>query len=318
MSIKYLRIINSKGLSIYSEVFPKSDENPFFEENSNDLDFIVNSLYANLQSNFPKNQYLCRIEEAQNVPKGLFVYFFIEHYDLFIFFSNLDDLKDYTKVKEISNAVEKRKEERSFYKGIVISDFDDVQGPVPIFNGSELKEDLLAVLAVQGTTVLGMGMETMPSHVVGPVPIPSNPELSTLIRGFQRPAPSSNDPRIQLGGRPTIIFIVLESHITLHKETLDFIDSFLTQWIYSDAIKEFFDQDDLKQLAIGLEQLIILTLDLIRLRDIQTSHLRDLVKFYVSENIFLKQEIIHLRNKLVTKSSSSLKTTTKKKKSSKR
>ena len=226
-------------------------------------------------------------------------------------------MTDYSSLSKVTEAIRKRKEDRSFFKGIVISDFDDVQGPVPIFNASELEEDFLAVLAVQGTTVLGMGMQSMPNHIVGPVPIPSNPELSTLIRGFQRPAPSSTDPRIQLGGRPTMIFMIIESRITLHKETLDFIDSFLSQWIYSEAVKEFLEDEDLKQMSIDLEQLIILALDLIHLRDIQTVHLRELVKFYASENMLLKQEIAHLRTRLSVKSSPSTKKTTKKRKTTK-
>ncbi len=296
MSIKYLRIVNSKGLAVYSENYSKSD--PFFKENSNDLEFIINNLYADLQLNYPNKLSLRKVEEAPNLPKGLYVYFFIEHYDLFIFFSDQGDLANISGIKKLTDAVTLRKTERSFFKGIVVSDFDDTQGPIPIFNASELEEDFLAVLAVQGTTVLGMGMTSMPSNIVGPVPIPSSTELSTLIRGFQRPAPHSEDPRVQLGGRPTTIFIIIDTQIILHKETLDFIDSFLTQWIVSDAVKEFFEEDDLKQMAIDLEQLVILSQDLILLRDIQSSHLKDLLIFYTTENMFLKQEIAHLRARL--------------------
>lgn len=316
-TIKYLRVVNSKGLTVFSETYTES-KNPFFKENNNDLEFIVNSLYADLQLNFPSKIKLRRVEEVQNVPKGLYCYFFIEHYDLFIFFSTQKDMTDYTSLSKVTEAIRKRKEDRAFFKGIVVSDFDDVQGPVPIFNASELEDDFLAVLAVQGTTVLGMGMESMPSNIVGPVPIPANPELSALIRGFQRPAPSSDDPRIQKGGRPTMIFMIMDSSITLHKETLDFIDSFLTQWIYSDAIKEFLDEEDLEQMSIDLEQLIILALDLIHLRDVQTIHLRELVKFYASENMILKQEIAHLRAKISGKSSTRVKKTTKKRKTNKK
>ena len=313
MTIHYLRILNSKGLTVYSNKF--NSKNSFFEEGANDLEFIVNKLYADLQANYPNKIKLRLVDKPDNVPEGSFVYFFIESYDLYIFFSDQGDLSDYSALKEITKTIESRKEERAFYKGVVISDFDDTQGPIPIYNGSILEEELLSVLAVQGTTVLGMGMTSMPNNIVGPVPIPTNPKLSALIRGFLRPAPSSEDPRIQLGGRPTTIFIIIDSQVILHKETLDFIDVFLSQWIYSDAVKEFFDDDDLKQMSEDLGQLIILALDLIRLRDIQTSHLRDLLKFYASENMILKQEIAHLRSQLQPKPNKTIKKTTKASKS---
>lgn len=311
MTIKYLRIINSKGLAVYSENYSKSD--PFFKEDNNDLEFIINNLYADLQLNYPGKLSLRRVDETPNLPKSLFVYFFIEHFDLFIFFSNQADLVDISGLTKLQNAINLRKAERSFFKGIVVSDFDDTQGPIPIFNRSSLEEDFLAILAVQGTTVLGMGMTTMPSNIVGPVPIPSNTELSTLIRGFQRPAPHSEDPRVQLGGRPTTIFIIIDSQITLHKESLDFIDTFLTQWIASEAVKEYLEDEDLKQMSIDLEQLLILSQDLIRLRDIQSSHLKELLIFYTTENMLLKQEIAHLRTRLSKKTTkASTKATTKK------
>ena len=309
----YLRVVNSRGLTVFSENYTK--KNPFFEENNNDLEFIVNNLYADLQSNFPNKLKLRLIEEVSNLPEGLWVYFFIEHYDLFIFFSDIENLTDISNIKEITKAIDLRQTERSFYKGVVVADFDDTQGPIPIYNGSALDDDFLSVLAVQGTTVLGMGMTSMPSHIVGPIPIPSNSELSTLIRGFQRSAPGSEDPRIQLGGRPTTIFIIIESKIILHKETLDFIETFLSQWIYSDAVKEFFEEEDLKQMSIDLEQLIVLAQDLIRLRNLQSSHIKDLLKFYTTENMILRQEIAHLRSKLSAKTK---KSTTKKKKEMKK
>lgn len=324
MSIDYLRVINSKGLSVISEAFEK--KNDFYQEGSNDLEFIINNLYANLQSNFPSKLSLRLVEEAPNIPNGIYAYFFIEHYDLYIFFSKEGNLTEYSSIKEISQIVNERQSEMSFFRGVVVTDFSDTEGPVPLYNGSELEDDFLSVLAVQGTTVLGMGMTSIPNHIVGPVPIPANSELSALIRGFQRPAPGSEDPRIQLGGRPTTIFIIIEAQIILNKEILDFIDTFLSQWINSGAVKEFFDEDDLKDLTIDLRHLVILAQDLIRLRDIQTSHLKDLVKFYTSENAMLKQEIIHLRDQLhphpkkrakahkSSKTTRTPKTTTKKKK----
>lgn len=316
LTIQYLRVLNSKGLNVYSDKF--KSKNPYFEEMNNDLEFIVNKLYADLQTNYPSKIKLRLVDEPGTVPDGSFVYFFIESYDLYIFFSDQEDLADYSTIPELKKVINERKNERSFYKGVVIADFDDTQGPIPIFNDSELEEELLSVLAVQGTTVLGMGMTAIPNHIVGPVPIPANPKLSALIRGFQRPAPHSDDPRIQLGGRPTTIFIIIDSQVILHKETLDFIDVFISQWIFSEAIKENFEEEDLKQMSIDLGQLIILATDLIRLRDIQTSELRELLKFYTSENMILKQEITHLRSKLNPTTRSRAKKTTQKKKRTKK
>ena len=88
------------------------------------------------------------------------------------------------------------------------------------------------------------------------------------------------------------------------------METFLSQWIYSDAVKEFLEEDDLKQMAIDLEQIIVLAQDLIRLRDIQSSHIKDLLKFYTTENMILRQEIAHLRLRLQAKGK---KATTKKK-----
>ena len=311
-----MRVINSRGLSIISQTFDK--KNPFFEEGSNDLEFIINNLYANLQSNFPKKINLRLIEDTQTLPEGIFAYFFIEHYDLYIFFSKENNLTEYASIKEISNVISERAIDRSFFKGVVVSDFDDTQGPVPIYNASDLDEDFLSILAVQGTTVLGMGMTSIPNHIVGPVPIPANPELSALIRGFQRPAPNSSDPRVQLGGRPTTIFMIIDSQIILHKETLDFIDTFLGQWINSGAVKEILEDEDLEEMSVNLGQLIILAQDLIKLRDIQTSNLKELVKFYTTENMLLKQEIAHLRSQLNPVRKNIAKSTQKKKKTTKK
>ena len=163
-----------------------------------------------------------------------------------------------------------------------------------------------------------MGMTRIPNNIVGPVPIPSNTDLYAVIRGFQRPAPNSIDPRVQLGGRPTTIFMIIDSQVILHKETLDFIDTFLGQWINSGAVKEILEDDDLQEMSVNLGQLIILAQDLIKLRDIQTSNLKELVKFYTTENMLLKQEIAHLRSQLNPVRKTTTKSTQKKKKAIKK
>jgi hypothetical protein len=298
--IKALFILNSNGLKVES-LIKKTDS--FFHTGNTQLEELISSIFVHYQYNYPVSSMPVEIVD-QNLPSGVVGYHFVHAYDLFITFFEEKPDRDLTKLSEVIKLISLRQSLRSFYKGIVVADFDDTMGPVPIYNNSPLEEGETTMLAVQGTTVLGMGMTTIPAQLVGPVPVPRRPNYSFMAFGYQRPAPGSNDPRILSVGRPAIIFLILDHVDTLDKEVKDFAESYLFQWVQAEvAQQEILNLADLARLHDNLMKIIILAKDLVRLRTIQIAEIKELLIRSSTENLLLKEEISHLKAQLEAKKS---------------
>ncbi|MHA2366418.1 MAG: hypothetical protein ACXAC7_20845 [Candidatus Hodarchaeales archaeon] len=301
--LKVIFLLNSRGLKVYSKILGK--EKYLHDETSN-FELIISTIYANLQENFPKEFEITEFKEIE-LPKGLQCYFYVHEFDLMVLFSS-KALKSLPKDPIVNELLEKRQQSRSFYKGLCVADFDDTSGPIPIFNHSMLNESEQAMLSVQGTTVLGMGMTEMPVTLVGPVPVPTAPELSFLGFGYQRPAPKSEDPRILKGGRPATLFLIIDTAENIGKEVRDFVETFLFQWTQSNVgMQEKLLDDDLERLDDNIQQTITLAKDIISVRKSQEQNIRELLRIYASENLLLRDEIRSLKDQLQQLSTSKVK-----------
>jgi len=187
--------------------------------------------------------------------------------------------------KELTDLYKLRKSMKDRFLGVLFCDFDDMQGPVPVFNNSPLEEVTTYQLAAQGMSLAAMGQSELPKYVVGPIPVPGSTEYQTLVYSFTRPVMDSEDPRIIAGGRPGILFMIFNLE-KLETDVLEFLEAFLTQWKASPDVSP----DGLEDLSENVRLTITLAWDLIKYREKQNEYLRELVTKYYSELILLRQE----------------------------
>jgi len=293
--IEALVLLNSQGLKIASEVF--SNKTFFLGENQA-LDLVLNTVYSHLNLDFPEKLPVTVIDFE--LIEGIFGAYFVEKKEIYFIFSNtvIKRPKMLLKDKKIVKFIDNRQKELRFFNGIFISDWQDSAGPVPLYNKSTLDDETLTLLAVQGTTILGMGMNEVPNQLVGPIPVPKT-VLSFIVYMYKRTASESSDSRIVSKGRPTTIFIILElveGNDRLDKETQEFIKTFLEQYVRSEqAQEEFLYEEDLDQLNIDLKQTVLLAKDLITMRTLKEGELSKLLHSYASENMLMKSEIVELK-----------------------
>ncbi|MFW9993730.1 MAG: hypothetical protein ACFFD4_16910 [Candidatus Odinarchaeota archaeon] len=195
--------------------------------------------------------------------------------------------------EEVIRLIELRKAMKEQFLGIVFSDWLDDQGPVPVYNSSPLDEATSMQMAAHSLSMAAMGQKELPSHVIGPIPVPGSSVYQSLVYTFTRQVNDSQDPRIQLGGRPGTLFLIFKME-KIDKEVLDFIEGFLVQWKEEADVSE----SGLENLAESLCMTITLAWDLLKYQEEQNVYLRELVTRYYSELILLRQENLSLRMKL--------------------
>jgi regulator of replication initiation timing len=229
--------------------------------------------------------------------------------------------KDFTinnilKDEFIAEKIAERKNKLKFFIGMIVSEFRDDIGPAPLYSKMNLEEvkfteEQLTLLSVQGTTLLGMGQKQMPKYLIGPVPVPHS-DYFFLAFSYHRLSDESSDPRIQKIGRPTVIFIMLDSVATKEKEMIDFLELFLSHWSMTEiGRQEFIDTEDFDRLFRDIRNTIYLAKDLIAVRNIQQEEFKLLFTQYSTENILLRSQNEELRNKLSHKRLNELKSSKK-------
>ena len=301
--LEAIYLLNSRGLSVNKEVF--SDHKYFVEDGDSSVEDILVSIFYTLNFNFPDIKTISPIAKKDyKTPSGIYGYYLVKYYDLFILFTNKKvlkkDLKSLQNHETVKKFIEKREETISYYKGLFVSDYSEVQGPIPYFNKSPISDETQFLLAVQGVTVLGMGLaDYSKTQLAGPLPVPKSSKYSFLVFLYHRPAPDSEDPRIQQNGRPATLFMIVDATENIDKEVMNFTQTFLEQWAASEAAnKTVLDIVDLQRVNVDLQRIIQLARDLVYIRSIQESKFRKLLVAYSTEIMLLKDENTSLREKL--------------------
>ncbi|MHA2367077.1 MAG: hypothetical protein ACXAC7_24205 [Candidatus Hodarchaeales archaeon] len=301
--LEALFLVNSRGLKVKTKIFSEIEDyiGEIIEEET--LDNFLMSIYSDLNIDFPDSLSLILFGSDIDLPDGVFGAYFVLNSDIYFILTNTEiiDKQKLVNLPEVKQFIEERQKKVKFYKGLVIADYSEKEGPIPTFNRSPLSQNKeLPLLAVQGITVLGMGMDDIPKyHLAGPLPVPGNTNYSFLCYMYYRPAPDSPDPRISASGRPATLFLIIEPCENVEKEILDFTKTFLDQWIISTAAnKKKLENKDLDQLNIDLQRIVLLAKDLLYLRTIRESEIRKMLQITASENVLLRHEVEELKAKL--------------------
>ena len=93
--------------------------------------------------------------------------------------------------------------------GLVIGWMDDREGPKPIFETPGFSENMADLLAIQGTTMIGLGSDFQ-EGLFGPIPVPNEIEFEALVYTYLIDAPNSTDPRMVEHGRPCFLFLIFQ------------------------------------------------------------------------------------------------------------
>ncbi len=224
--------------------------------------------------------------------------------DLYILLA--DELIDVTEVgMKLQTWVKIRNQQRELLQGLVISAFDDIEGPKVVYERSNLSSDESLLLAVQGQTVSALGRST--DYSIGfrePLNVPNREDLQHLSYHCLQPAPDSTDPRIAKMGRMTVIYLLFQSNFPYVKEDhfLTFVEGFLDEWVYNwNAQKEkhgVYPPEIFDELLEDLRSTISVAIDLTTHEDREVANLKKLVMDLLTQNKVLQSDIRRLREKI--------------------
>ncbi|MFX0209323.1 MAG: hypothetical protein ACFFDT_25290, partial [Candidatus Hodarchaeota archaeon] len=155
--------------------------------------------------------------------------------DLYVLLT--DELIDITEVDaKLQPWIEIRNQQREHLQGLVISMFDDIEGPKVVYNSDALLAENAILLAVQGQTISSMGrIVEYTSGFKDPLNVPNREDLLHLSYNFLQPAPDSSDPRIAKMGRMTSIHLLFLLGFPFVTENLfrSYLEAFLDEWVYN-------------------------------------------------------------------------------------
>lgn len=288
-------IYNHKGLKVHKEVIDNNDK--FF--NSEILDHIHLTIYSNLKLDFPNQLDITQMKDQENLPTDYFGYYYIYDTDLYFIYTDHDSLpRNIINQKQVIKLIEKRSKIFDFFIGLSVVEFKDDEGPTPIYNNNPLTEEQHILLAVQATTLMGMGQKQMPNYLIGPIPVPMS-DYCFLAFAYQRTAKKSKDPRIQNIGRPTLIITILNHIDKVEKELIEFLELFLKHWSKTSiADQEVLQEDDLIRLYDDIHETLFLAKDLFMIRSIQQDEFKHLFRQNFTENLILQTENEDLKAQL--------------------
>lgn len=224
--------------------------------------------------------------------------------DLYIFLA--DETIDITEVdKEIRKWIEIRDQQRAHLQGLVISIFDDIEGPKVVYNSDTLLTENALLLAVQGQTVSSMGrMVEYSSGFRDPLNVPNREDLIHLSYAFLQPAPDSKDSRIAKMGRMSSIHLLFLLEFPHIKENLfcSSVEAFLDEWVYNwNAQREnsrFYPRDIFDELLEDLRSTISTAIDLTTHDEREITKLKELIMDLLSQNKVLNYQVRRLREKI--------------------
>ena len=224
--------------------------------------------------------------------------------DLYIFLA--DETIDITEVdKEIRAWIEIRDQQRVHLQGLVISIFDDNEGPKVVYNSGTLLTENALLLAVQGQTVSSMGrMVEYSSGFRDPLNVPNREDLIHLSYTFLQPAPDSKDSRIAKMGRMSSMHLLFLLEFPYIKENLfcSFVEGFLDEWVYNwNAHREnsrVYSRDIFDELLEDLRSTISTAIDLTTHEEREIVKLKELIMDLLSQNKVLNYQVRRLREKI--------------------
>ena len=224
--------------------------------------------------------------------------------DLYILLS--DELIDITEVDaKLQTWFELRDQQREHLQGLVISIFDDIEGPKVVYNSGVLITEDALLLAVQGQTVSSMGrMVEYSSGFKDPLNVPNREDMIHLSYSCLQPAPDSKDSRIAKMGRMTNMHLLFPMDFSYVKEDLfcNFVEGFLDEWVFNwnaqkentrDYPPEIFDE-----LLEDLRSTISSAIDLTTHEEREITKLKELIMDLLSQNKVLNYQVRRLRERI--------------------
>ncbi len=296
MNSDYYRfwLLNQQGLYIFDE---KLTKNILFSKDDED-DLIAEIFKEDILSDSP----IYTLELPSHSARLHY-----QKLDQDLYFLLTNDLIDITKVNLKLNHWKKLRElQKNHLKGIVVSVFDDLEGPKVVYN-SCLQEEEAILLAVQSQTVSSMGKaEEFKSGFKDPLKVPNRDELIHLSYDFLQPAPNSTDPRIAKTGRISNIFLIFARelpHVTNNKFK-GFLEAFLDEWVWnwnSEKIKELpetYPKKIFDELLEDLRSTVTTSIDLSTHDEREEANLKVFIMDLLSQNAVLSSTIRRLREQI--------------------
>jgi polyhydroxyalkanoate synthesis regulator phasin len=253
-----------------------------------------------------------RLMSADDTPlftKELPSYFTRLHYrkykkDLYILLS--DELIDITEVEaRLKPWIELRNQQRSHLQGLIISIFDDIEGPKVVYNNGSLLTENALLLAVQGQTISAMGrIVEYTSGFKDPLNVPNREDLIHLSYIFLQPAPDSKDPRIAKMGRMTSIHLLFLLGFHFVNESLfrSYLEAFLDEWVYNWNAQRYntiaYPREIFDELLEDLRSAISTAIDLTTHEEREEAKLKEYVMDLLSQNKVLNYQVRRLREKI--------------------
>jgi hypothetical protein len=222
--------------------------------------------------------------------------------DLYIIL--VDELVDITFIaNEFLKYRKLRENQRKQLKGLVFSIFDDIEGPIVVYN-SCLKEEQALLLAVQGQTVSSMGR--IEEYITGfkePLNVPNRDDLIHLSYDFLQPAQTSKDPRIAKLGRISNLYLIFPKDFAFVKEEMfrSYVEGFLDEWVFNWEAQE--DQTDrysakiFEELTEDLRSTITIAIDMTTHEEREVAKLKNFVMDLLTQNKVLTYQVRRLREK---------------------
>ncbi|MHA2227492.1 MAG: hypothetical protein ACXAC8_19905 [Candidatus Hodarchaeales archaeon] len=226
--------------------------------------------------------------------------------DLYVFL--VDELVD---IIEVENKFQKwiqiRNQQREHLKGLVISVFDDLEGPKVFYNDGFLEFENALILAVQGQTVSSMGRSA--EHSLGlkdPLNVPNCENLFHLSYNCLQPAPDSTDHRIVKMGRMTTFHLIFTTDFPYANEDLFrvYLEGFLDEWVYNWNVQKESKTGDTQsnkifdELLEDLRSTILMAIDLTTHEEREVAKLKEYVMNLMTQNKVLNYQVRRLKEKI--------------------
>lgn len=253
-----------------------------------------------------------KIEMAEDTPlftreiPSIFTRLHFRKYNKDLYILLTDELIDITDVAiKLQEWMKIRDEQREHLQGLVLSVFDDIEGPKVAYNSGALLPEHGLLLAVQGQTVSSMGrIIEYSSGFKDPLNVPNREDLIHLSYNFLQPAPDSKDARIAKMGRMSsmhLLFLVEFPHI---KENLfrSFVEAFLDEWVYNwnaqKDITEGYPKEIFDELFEDMRSTVSSAIDIATHEEREVAKLKEYIMDLLSQNKVLNYQIRRLREKI--------------------
>ncbi len=289
-------LLNHQGLYIFDEklhrqvILTKSQE-----------DSLIAEIFRDPKIEMVENSSLF----TQEIPSTFTrLHFQKYHKDLYILLT--EELIDITDVAiKLKEWMKIRDQQRKHLQGLVLSVFDDIEGPKAVYNSGVLLAEHGLLLAVQGQTVSSMGrIVEYSSGFKDPLNVPNREDLIHLSYNFLQPAPDSKDARIVKMGRMSSMHLLFSVEFPHIKEDsfCSFVEAFLDEWVYNwnaqRDITKGYPKEIFDELFEDLRSTVSSAIDIATHEERELAKLKEYVMDLLSQNKVLNYQIRRLREKI--------------------